>query len=460
MRPPFVLLALVSVCLGCGQDPAPDAGEDGDSGGIGQLSITEGRTTSDTGDGSQSGSGTAQGGDATTGSVDDGSDDGPLKFDLPPPSDTAPIGCSDRETFSHIWIANTAEGTVSKIDTKTGVELGRYATGPHYPAGSPSRTSVNQFGDAVVVNREPGGIAKVAALEADCVDADGSGTIETSSGGDDVLPWGADECVLWYTDVPSVGLTAGPRPVAWEGVAVDDNGCTEAEPRVWMAYRDEAESGIVWRLDGVTGAVLDEVQIPNWGSGGQRPYGGAVNAEGDFWITGKAADSRTVRIDAVTLDWEDHHDAPASTIYGMAVDQFGHVWAGASGEGAAYHYDPGADAWTVIDAPNIGRIRGLQIDRDGFAWGAANNPCALVKIDTTTETLVSDEIELPGCNDPVGVSIDGDGYVWVVDRQADRAYKVDPDTHDIELTVDTLNEPYTYSDMTGNGLALVIDPPG
>jgi hypothetical protein len=73
--------------------------------------------------------------------------------------------------------------------------------------------------------------------------------------------------------------------------------------------------------------------------------------------------------------------------------------------------------------------------------------------------VIDDAIPLPGCDDPVGISIDADGYVWVVDRGADRAYKVDPGSHEVALTVEGLVGPYTYSDMTGSGLALVSNPP-
>ena len=40
------------------------------------------------------------------------------------------------------------------------------------------------------------------------------------------------------------------------------------------------------------------------------------------------------------------------------------------------------------------------------------------------------------------------------------AFKVDPDTYQVQLTVTGLVNPYTYSDMTGAGLDLVLNPPG
>jgi hypothetical protein len=58
----------------------------------------------------------------------------------------------------------------------------------------------------------------------------------------------------------------------------------------------------------------------------------------------------------------------------------------------------------------------------------------------------------------VGVSIDVEGSVWVVDRGANVAFKVQPDSYTVE-TVEGLVGPYTYSDMTGAGLGLVVNPP-
>jgi streptogramin lyase len=80
--------------------------------------------------------------------------------------------------------------------------------------------------------------------------------------------------------------------------------------------------------------------------------------------------------------------------------------------------------------------------------------------DIKTNQILADAVPLPGCIEPVGVSIDVEGYVWVVDHRAQTAFKVDPDTYETVLSVVGLSLPYTYSDMTGAGLNLVVNPPG
>ena len=59
------------------------------------------------------------------------------------------------DVVSFIWIANTGDGTISKIDTRLEVEVARYITSPlgAVAEGDPSRTSVNRHGDAIVLNR-------------------------------------------------------------------------------------------------------------------------------------------------------------------------------------------------------------------------------------------------------------------------------------------------------------------
>ena len=48
----------------------------------------------------------------------------------------------------------------------------------------------------------------------------------------------------------------------------------------------------------------------------------------------------------------------------------------------------------------------------------------------------------------------------IVEHDGGWAYKVDPETYQVLLQVMGLNQPYTYSDMTGAGLDLVVNPQG
>jgi hypothetical protein len=420
------VVLLPSLAWSCG-DAADQAAEDADSSGGGVVSVTASAgELLDVGGGGASG---GNGGDCPGG--------GP--------------GAGEYE-FSFIWIANSPQGTVSKVNTFTGVEEGRYRTGPGEP--DPSRTSVNQFGDVAVANRN-GGITKIAARLDACRDRDGDGTIQTSTGPQDILDWGDDECVLWHQDLPAQG-SDGPRPVAWEPV---NSNCSSTGPRVWVGYYSgtDQDVGIFRRLDGSTGDTLDEIEVPVWNLADKPtgPYGGAVNAAGDFWVTGYYGPA--IRIDAETLEVEWFEPPDQSGFYGMALDVDENIWIGGC-DGVIYRFDQAAQTFENI-APVEGRARGVQVDDAGRAWFAGNNPCRLIAVDTVTKQVIDDDIDLPGCGEPVGVSIDVEGYVWVVDKNAEQAYKVDPETYEIVTIVTGLVDPYTYSDMTGHGLGLVAGPP-
>lgn len=347
---------------------------------------------------------------------------------------------------------------MSKINTMTGVEVGRYYVSPTPNVGQSSRTSVNQWGDVAVSNRDPASVTKVSALEARCVDKNGNGVIDTSTGPNDVRPWGQDECVLWHTPLPLAnGFGGGARPTAWEGVAQDPITCEMPTARLWVGYKDAQNTAHFARLDGDTGTIVDEATRPNWSANFFGPYGGAVNTAGDLFVIGYDNEV-SVRVDAVTLQIEELGLSPGQFKYGMGVDKNGNMWVGSfSGPDHMYFYDYAAKKWQGMGngGNNAGGALGVAVDEMNRVWGAANGPCRLIELDGNTKTWSNQNITLPGCGSPWGVSIDNEGYVWVVDK-SNQAFKVDPDTYEVKLIVKGLINPYTYSDMTGQGLQLVL----
>lgn len=180
---------------------------------------------------------------------------------------------SRRIETAFIWIANTGEGTISKVDTRTMREVARYRTGPLVGgANDPSRTSVNSLGDVYVGNRQGLSVTKISALGADCPDTNGDGRITTSTGPTDVLPWGQDDCVLWNTSLPDGGII---RAVAAQDTIGPDG---EIITSVWVGGWD----GVVWKLDGETGEILVRTASPT------RNYGFALDGSGNLWISGRS----------------------------------------------------------------------------------------------------------------------------------------------------------------------------
>ncbi|MCA9636021.1 MAG: hypothetical protein KC420_08330 [Myxococcales bacterium] len=181
------------------------------SGGMSEGSSSSSGDTSSSGSGASESDGTTTTGDGTSTGVDGTTTGEPVD------------DCADElkeigERPPLIWISNTTVGTVSKINTETALIEGRYITNSAQ-AFQPSRTTVNDLGDMLVGHRESGGgVTKIAGNPAHCVDLNGNNTIDTSTGFDDVRPWGQDECVLWHTDTPGEaggGARAVARELPW-----------------------------------------------------------------------------------------------------------------------------------------------------------------------------------------------------------------------------------------------------
>lgn len=378
--------------------------------------------------------------------------------------------CVDGETdggapvyeFSVIWIANTAQGTVSKIDTVTAEELARYYTGPPlegvsdpYRDHSPSRTSVNLRGDVVVGNRgthaPQSSFTKITGDSDSCPDRNGDGEIRTSQGPDDILPWGEDDCIEWHYPVES--NTA--RAVAWDA---GEATCENTQPaNVWLGYKSWGGDVYVDLVDGESGQRIDRVEIddPGFIEGTYGIYGGAADKDGNFWGVNRGF----VFIDRETLEWRTAEGAG----YGFALDPEGNPW-GDWGSGRIGQTDAASGVLVdIYEGAQGGYDRGVAIDGNWDVWMVTNGHCGVARFDIETLTWVDPHITWPSCAEPVGVSIDFEGHVWIVDREAERAVKLLPNEHGQGATVVAevtgLIEPYTYSDMTGAALNLVVNPP-
>jgi hypothetical protein len=336
----------------------------------------------------------------------------------------------DEIDFSYIWIANSVEGTISKIDTQSMVELGRYIVRDD-SLGNPSRTSVSITGDVAVANRA-GGVTKVLAVAEECPDLNGDGTVTTSTSGTDVLPWGTDECVAWSTPF----AYESQRPVAWSAGEWNPSTCEYDNQKLWTSGATSAGGIDVLLLEGDSGEVENMVNIPEVMFDGYGIYGAAVDGEGNFWGS-QLGGGKLVYVNRESFEYKTW-DIPIAG-YGMTVDHQGYVWV-CSNDVA--RFDPETE---MFQTATVGGSGGCMEDGNGTLWLASTS---LVGIDTTTMMVVK---TIPIPNYVHGVSIDFYGYVWGVTHSMPDAYRADPVTNEVS-TFTGLNGPYTYSDMTGFAL--------
>jgi streptogramin lyase len=388
-------------------------------------------------------------------------DVGPGGGDGPGPS--GPCSCGEHD-WSYVFIANSQQGTVSKVNTRTLAEEGRYLTRPD-GAGNPSRTSVSVDGMAVAVANRHTGITKIWSRTEFCdPDTNGVPGLQTSSGKNDVLPWGEDDCVAWHTAFNTTLGMSVQRPVQWTPGTPNALGCNE-DQKIWTVTGSGGHSeGLcgpngVWvhLLDGDTGAVEQSIHLPenefncdhtNTGQGiGLGAYGGAVDSHGNFWFHGWG-NSKLVRVDVATLAYEIFD---SSSGYGITVDTKGRPWFG-----FPQRFDYATKTWAQPSGGGGSDNGGLAQDLQGRMW-TSDGEAGVRWYDVETMDL-GDNVSLPGTGVVKGVSVDVDGYIWAVRFGDTRAYKIDPDTYQLEY-YEGLDGPYTYSDMTGGALVNVACNP-
>jgi DNA-binding beta-propeller fold protein YncE len=357
---------------------------------------------------------------------------------------------SESTTLPFIWVPNSNEGTVSKVDTRTGRELGRYCTGPG-SNGNPSRTTVDLFGNCWVGNRNTGTVVKIGLLEnGQYMDRNWNGVIETSRDldgdgqitGDELLPWASDECVI-YEVVLIPGAEGTYIPGQYQGAYTNDS--WEPGPRgiavdksnnIWAGC---SGSMMYYYIRGSDGEILKTIDVS---SVSHTPYGAVVDENGILWSSGHDK-GYVLRLDPI--------DDSISVVnfghfsYGLGLDRFGHLFVSGWTDSklSRINIQTGKLEWT---RPGVYESRGVACTDDGDVWTADSSP-------STVTRWSNDGIKLqtiPVGNTPTGVVVDADGKVWVVDNGDGYISRINTQTNLIDLSKNIIGtRHYGYSDMTG-----------
>lgn len=356
-------------------------------------------------------------------------------------------------TLPFIWVPNANEGTISKVDTRTGREVGRYRVAPAALASSanPSRTTVDLLGNCWVGNRQIGTVVKVGLLESgQWIDRNGNGVPDTSTDlngdgditGAELLGWGLDECVLVEFSVKpgmEMAFTPGAPSIPYfndywnpgpRGLAVDALG------NLWIGTYTSQK---FYYIDGNTGALLKTVDFTPVV---HNSYGAVIDRNGIVWSAG-VSQNNVMRLDPNTLAYT---IIPIGHIvYGVNLDRNGHLFINGWQSSKLSRLDTATSAleWTVA-APYEGR--GVATTDDGDVWSANSGPGQVNRF--SNDGVLKATITVG--NQPTGVSVDAAGKVWVVNFGDEYIKRIDPALNAVDLSkriVGGLH--YGYSDMTG-----------
>lgn len=363
-----------------------------------------------------------------------------------------------------IWVAASARGTIIKINTESGQILGEYRSAPEGMARNPSRTTVDLNGAVWAGNRDEasggkGSVVKVALAEAgECVDRNGNGVIDTSTGLGDIRPWpntgGADT---------NGGVSTAEDECICNFVRIEGDFARHVSVdkfnNVWTAGNFGSDNRFNL-LDNATGSILASFDV---GAGG---YGGLVDNNGVLWSANRGPGPLTVlRYDTkntVTTADDTWSFLDAPNAYGLAVDSQGNVW------NAQYDWDQVrkfSSAGVLLGAFATGGgsgDRGVAVtSADDHVWVANSFANTVSRLDNAGAIVKIVDLG-PDGSGPTGVAVDAAGKVWAACLNSSTAKRIDPQggadglgAVDLTVSLGPGAGPYNYSDMTGSALVSV-----
>ena len=367
-------------------------------------------------------------------------------------------GGSGDTTFPFIWVANSGEGTISLLSTETGAELARYRTGPT-SGGNPSRTTVDQDGNVWVGNRNGNTITKIGLNAWDqCIDRNGNGVIDTSTGGTDVKAWtgwfgdeqgitnAEDECVLQHVTLAKDGLSANwVRLVA---IDADNN-----------VFAGGSGSNALFKVNGTTGVIIDAVTTL------QNHYGGVVDKNGNIWSMPPSHNGTVQKISHDMSSKEKINIGHGG--YGITIDKYGKVWTTElhGNRFSAFNPSDPTGTLTVFNQTGHSGAQGVASDNRGNIFIAGNIWGNTVgeyrqQFDVDGNFIGVEFVKNHAVqNGPTGVAVDATGKVWASNRGSNSVSRIDPIT-EVVNHFPVGSGPYNYSDMTGSVVRNITEKTG
>jgi len=357
-------------------------------------------------------------------------------------------------TFPFIWVPN-ANGTVSKVNTDTGKEIGRYWVAPHN--GDPSRTTVDQDGSCYVGCRQAGTVVKIGHFETgQWIDRNGDGICQTSQDlnndgnitGAELLPWGQDECVLYeivlikgHEGTYAPGTYTGPYDystggVAPRGLAVDKNN------NVWAGTYSTQK---FYYLNGATCQIIRMLDLSPIG---HSSYGAVMDKNGILWSVSRV-NNNLARINPANNQITRTN---LGSLYGVGLDSQDHLFVAGFDNNTMtrVNINTGAVEW-VKSLPGLVNPRGVVCTSDPDQLWVANSGSTTVTVYDIDGNYLK---TIGGLGGPSGVAI-AKNYssfkVWACDIGDENIHCIDPTTYSVVQTkhIVSSNYHYTYSDMTG-----------
>jgi len=349
--------------------------------------------------------------------------------------------CLDSRTYEtpYIWIANTGENKVVRLNTKTGV---KELDVPSY-GQSPSRTAVVISDGSVWVGNRGWNQPEPYS------DTNLSNLVHLSMDGH----------LICRGDVPGIV----------RAVSIDKNG------DVWAGSWFNSQMYVFSGKEVEPSPDFPRCKLKTIVNIGCRPYGAAGDKQGYIWVAcnsdwSNSFDPSRQSVTSInTSTYEVQHYVPPSNFgcfntYGITVDGDRNIWVGGYSCSSVFRFNANTQQWWKIDIIE-GHPRGITVSQDGYAYTAISHDSGwgdrghwVAKIDVKTHKYMIIDLGANGIH-PIGTAIDSAGMVWVVNLLTNNAARINPNTYQIDFFYVGTN-PYTYSDMTGLQAGMYTNPDG
>jgi hypothetical protein len=379
-------------------------------------------------------------------------------------------------TFPVMWIANAGEDTLSKIDTTTGRELGRYRTwfgsgafGNHgaFSGPAPSRSAVDIDGNAYIANRHFDGgrpmVMKVLAagfidrngnlVEDTSIDADNNGTITASETKNVVNGTGAtfdcsasscesqDERVAWTTTLPADEAGGLGRAL-----------CIGTDGNLWIGVFNTRR---YYKIRATDGAIIGGPYTVPW-----NPYGCLVDGNGILWSASLGSvlgrlDTNAANPAASAVAFND-----VDSNYGIGLGN-GKVYLGSLSGFGYREFTPATNVFATPGGSKGFSSTGISVDGSGNIWTGPYISAGVRKYNATTGAqLCSGVNQFPGSVETRGVIVDADNNIWQINRFTNSVAKYRGSDCAPLGNFPVGFDPYTYSDATGFSARNTTTPTG
>lgn len=399
------------------------------------------------------------------------------------PTGAAGVMLARRMVFPpYLWVANHTNNTVSRVNTQTGREEGRYWVGRN-----PSRTAVDLDGNVWIGGRSDGRLTKILWDTTQCPDRNDDGVVQTATA-QSLGPMNspeqplADECVA-YSAVPTPenrsirGIAAGPDGRVWFGYTGGGVRSIHAET-FELGPHVRPDSVPVFRRDdtGRYRRVVDAQGEPTTTAGGGI-YGLVVDREG-FLYASPMNRTTLLRFNTYSQEWDAVYQQTGCSNYGIAIDGSDHVWVGCT-DGGVMRFDPAGLTTHVFRVPTEapGTAGTTALAQVGGGAGKPRYGVTGLGVEPATGDVwasfwqlgITGRLHLAGPSDSEstwnfiatsgadlrGVGFDHEGFAWTHGVASDRIWKIDPSTNALAEGFEE-GRPvgggphYTYSDFTGS----------